>query len=152
MLDWEKYSEVADRFQYKARLQDREDLKHNIIVRLAEVAQRNGHKPFTDWAMLRVASYVVMEHWHTEKRNGKIISLNSVIDDGEGDTTELIDTLADDSAINLEAWLDARVWLMGCPKRLLEIAHKKVSGFALDGNDQRYLNRHQKQLRLNVRF
>jgi len=139
MLDWEKYSEVADRFQYKARFQDREDLQHNIVVRLAEVAQRNGHKPFTEWAMLRVASYVVMEHWHTEKRNGKIISLNTVIDDGECDAIELIDTLADDSAIDLEAWVDARVWLMGCPKRLIEIAHKRVSGINLTPADSRYL-------------
>ncbi len=141
MLDWNKYSEIADRFQYKARFQDRDDLKHSIIVRLAEVAQRNGHKPFTDWAMLRVASYVVMEHWHAEKRNGKIISLNSVVDDGEGDSTELIDTLADDSAIDLEAWVDARIWLMGCPKRLIEIAHKRVSGIPLDAKDQEYLRR-----------
>ena len=150
MLDWEKYSEVADRFQYKARFQDREDLKHNIIVRLAEVAQRNGHKPFTEWAMLRVASYVVMEHWHTEKRNGKIISLNTVIDDGEGDSIELIDTIADDSAIDLEAWVDARVWLMGCPKRLIEIARKRAMGEALEIADRKYLckwrKREQKRL------
>ncbi len=141
MLDWGKYSEVADRFQYKARFQDREDLKHNIMVRLAEVAQSNGHKPFTEWAMLRVASYVVMEHWHSEKRNGKIISLNAVIDDGEGDTIELIDTIADDCAIDLEAWVDARVWLMGCPKRLVGIAHKRVGGIALDAKDKMYLGR-----------
>jgi len=145
MLDWEKYSEVADRFQYKARFQDREDLQHNIVVRLAEVAQRNGHKPFTEWAMLRVASYVVMEHWHTEKRNGKIISLNTVIDDGECDAIELIDTLADDSAIDLEAWVDARVWLMGCPKRLVGIAHKRVSGIALDNADKLYLGKWRKK-------
>ena len=137
--EWLTYYKVAIKFVHKAKFQDRGDLKHNIIVRLAEVAQRNGHKPFTDWAMLRVASYVVMEHWHTEKRNGKIISLNSVVDDGEGDTTELIDTLADDSAIDLEAWLDARVWLMGCPKRLVGIAHKRVSGIPLDNADMIYL-------------
>ena len=141
MLDWGKYSEVADRFQYKARFQDREDLKHNIIIRLAEVSQRNGHKPFTEWAMLRVASYVVMEHWHAEKRNGKIISLNTVIDDCEGDTIELINTIADDSVIDLEAWVDARVWLMGCPKRLVGVAHKRVSGIALDAKDKMYLGR-----------
>ncbi len=150
MLDWQKYSEVADRFQHKASFQDRGDLKHNIILRLAELAQRNGNKPFTEGAMVRVASYVVMEYWHTEKRNGRLISLNTEIDDGEGDTIELIDTIADDSAIDLEAWVDARNWLLGCPKRLVVIAHKRVSGIALNGNDQRYLNRYQKQLKLPV--
>ena len=141
MLDWENYSEVADRFQRKARFQDREDLRHNIILRLVQVAQRNGHKPFTEGAMVRVASYVVMEYWHTEKRNGKVVSLNTEIDDGEGDKVELIDTIADDSAIDLEAWVDARTWLMGCPKRLIEIAHKRVSGKPLDHADRLYLSK-----------
>jgi hypothetical protein len=139
MLDWDKYSAVADRFQHKARFEDRGDLRHNIIIRLAEVAQRNGHKPFTEGAMVRVASYVVMEYWHTEKRNGKIISLNSKIDDGEGDTIELIDTIADDNAIDLEAWVDARVWLLGCPKRLVGIAHKRLKGVALTNEEHQYL-------------
>ena len=138
-LDWEKYSEIADRFQHKARFEDREDLRHNIIVRLAEVAQRNGHKPFTEWAMLRVASYVVMEYWHTEKRNGKVISLNTAIEDEDGNSIELIDTIADDSAIDLEAWVDSRTWLLGCPKRLAEIAHKSVKGEALEIADRKYL-------------
>jgi len=139
MLDWQKYSEIADRFQHKVSFQDREDLRHNIIVRLAEVAQRNGHKPFTEWAMLRVASYVVMEYWHTEKRNGKIISLNTTIEDEDGNSTELIDTIADDSAIDLEAWVDARTWLMGCPKRLVVIAHKRLKGVALTNEEHQYL-------------
>ena len=138
-LDWDKCITIAERFQHKARFQDREDLKHNIIVRLAEVAQRNGHKPLTEGAMVRVASFVVLEYWHTEKRNGKVISLNNTIDDGEGDTIEMIDTIADDKAIDLEAWLDARIWLLGCPKRLVAIAHKRVIGINLTPADSRYL-------------
>jgi len=139
MLDWQKYSAVAERFQHKARFEDREDLRHNIILRIAEVAQRNEHKPFTEGAMVRVASYVVMEYWHTEKRNGKLISLNTEIENGEGDTTELIDTIADDKAIDLEAWVDARVWLRGCPKRLMGIAHKRAMGKPLYNADMVYL-------------
>jgi hypothetical protein len=138
-LDWEKYSEVAERFQYKARFEDRGDLRHNIILRLAEVASNNGHKPFTIGAMIRVASYVVMEYWHAEKRNGKVISLNTDI--GDGDSMELMDTIADDSAIDLEAWVDARTWLLGCPKRLIQIANKRVSGIALEPSDKMYLGR-----------
>ena len=140
-LDWGKYSEVADRFQHKAKAQDREDLRHNIILRLAEVARNNGHKPLTEPTMYRVASFVVLEYWRTEKRNDKVISLNTEIDDGEGYTVELIDTLADDEAIDVEAWLDARFWLLGCPKRLLEIAHKRVKGIPLSKYEQLYLCR-----------
>jgi hypothetical protein len=140
-LDWEKYSEVAERFQYKARFEDREDLRHNIILRLAEVASNNGHKPFTIGAMIRVASYVVMEYWHAEKRNGKVISLNTDIGNGDGDSMELMDTIADDSALDLESWVDARTWLLGCPKRLIQIANKRVSGIALEPSDKMYLGR-----------
>jgi len=148
MLDWQKYIAIAERFQHKARAQDREDLRHSIILRLAEVAQRNGHKPFTEWAMLRVASYVVMEYWHAEKRNGKVVSLDTVIDDGEGNTVALIDTLADDKAIDLDAWLDAKTWLLGCPRRLVQIAHKKANGIALTWADHKYIERYRRQLAL----
>ena len=140
-LDWEKYSEIADRFQHKARFEDRDDLRHNIILRLAEVASNNGHKPYTIGAMIRVASYVVMEYWHSEKRNGKVISLNTDIGNGDGDSMELMDTIADDNALNLEAWVDARTWLMGCPKRLIQIADKKVKGIALTNADMIYICR-----------
>ena len=140
-LDWEKYSEVADRFQHKARFEDRDDLRHNIILRLAEVASNNGHKPYTTGAMIRVASYVVMEYWHAEKRNGKVISLNSSVADWEGNGMELMDTIADDSALNLESWVDARTWLLGCPKRLIQIADKKVNGISLANADMIYICR-----------
>jgi len=63
MLDWGKHIAVAGRFQYKAKWQDREDLRQDIILRLAQVARNNGHKPFTDIAMLRIASCRVADYW-----------------------------------------------------------------------------------------
>ena len=144
-LDWEKYSEVADRFQYKARYEDRDDLKHSIIVRLAEVAGRNSDEPLTEGAMVRVASYVVMEYWHAEKRNGRVISLNNEVRDWEGDSIELLDTIADDRALDLESWVDSRTWLLGCPRRLIEIAGKKATGIALTQTDHQYLWRYRKR-------
>jgi DNA-directed RNA polymerase specialized sigma24 family protein len=126
MLDWQKYMEIADRFQHKARYQDREDLRQDIIVRLAEVASNNGHKPFTEASMLRVASYVTTEYWRQEKRVSTMLSLNDDIEDDEGDSIELWETLADDKAIDLELWLDAKRWLLGCPRRLVRIAHKRA--------------------------
>jgi len=147
--NWDKYIEIARRFEHKAQFQDREDLKHSIIVRIAEVAERNGNKPFTEWGMLRVASYVVMEYWRQERRQPQM-SLNSHIDDGEGNSIELIDTIADDSAIDLDAWLDAKTWLLGCPKRLIQIAHKRVKGIALDAKDKMYLSRFRKDAQLKL--
>jgi len=150
--DWGEYWEIARRFERKAPFQDREDLRHSIILRLFDVARAKQAKgeAFTEAGKLRTASLVVMEYWHTEKRNGKVMSLNTEIADGEGDSAELWETIADDRAIDLEAWVDARTWLRGCPRRLVEIARKRLKGIPLDGNDQRYLNRYQKQLKLPV--
>jgi DNA-directed RNA polymerase specialized sigma24 family protein len=147
MLDWQKYIEIADKFQHKAMYQDREDLRQDIILRLAEVANNNGHKPFTEASMVRVASYVAMEYWHNLKRQPTILSLNEEIDDGEGNSIELYQTIADDKAIDLEAWLDAKAWLAGCPQRLVHIAYKRVIGKPLDAKEKMYLSRYrQKEL------
>ncbi|MFC1957084.1 hypothetical protein ACFLVY_02185 [Chloroflexota bacterium] len=167
MLDWEKYIAVADRFQHKARQEDREDLKQDIIVRLADVERNNGHKPFTEVAMFRIASYAVAEYWRAyyrrthgiscgecsqrqrqecRKRNYadcpraiKIESLSKPIIDSEGNITELGELIADDKATDVGEWLDTRTFLLGCPTRLIEIADKKVNGQALDAKDQKYL-------------
>ena len=139
-LDWEKYMEIADKFQHKARYEYREDLKQDIILRLAEVASNNGHKPFTEGAMVRVASYVTMEYWHKQKRQLTILSLNEELDDGDGSTIELYQTIADDKAINLDVWLDAKTWLASCPARLVSIASKRAMGKPLEHKEQVYLS------------
>jgi hypothetical protein len=142
MLDWQKYIEIAGKFQHKAMYQDRADLREDIILRLAEVASNNGHRPFTEASMVRVASYVTMEYWHNLKRQPNIGSVNDEIDDGEGNSIELYQTIADDKAIDLEAWLDAKTWLAGCPKRLIDIARKRVIGKPLSETERRYFNRY----------
>lgn len=149
---WGEYWEIAKRFEHKARAQDRDDLRHNIIIRLVEVAKAReaSGEDFSYLAKLRTASYTCLAYWRDEKRNGKIISLNTTIQDEEGDTIELIDTLADDNAIDLDAWLDARVWLMGCPKKLVQIARKRASGFALTATDHQYLWRYKRKAQMRL--
>ena len=145
MLDWQKYIQIADKFQHKAKADDREDLRQDIILRLAEVASNNGHKPFNEGAMVRVASYTVMAYWRDLMRKPTMLSLNGETDNGDGDSVELWQTLADDKAIDLEAWQDAKRWLLGCPKRLVQIAVKRYSGKALSTKDRMYLSRHHEQ-------
>lgn len=146
MLDWQAYIEVADSFQVKARFEDREDLREDIIVRLAWLASNND-KPLTKPSMLRIASYVVMEYWHNLKRQPSLYSLNEEVEDDEGNKTELYQTLADDKAIDLGAWLDAKTWLKGCPGRLVRIADKKVKRKPLNEKERQYLCRYrQKEL------
>ena len=147
-LDWQKYIDIADKFQHKAKTADREDLRQDIILRLAEVASSNGHQPFTEGAMVRVASYTVMAYWRDLMRKPTILSLNGELSDGDGDTAELWQTLADDKAIDLEAWQDAKRWLLGCPKRLVRIAYKRYIGKPLEWKDRTYLQYYrQKELK-----
>jgi hypothetical protein len=94
-----------------------------------------------------VASFVTIEYWRDLKRQPTIFSLNDTIADDDGNNVELSETLADDKAINLEAWVDARTWLRGCPRRLVKIAYKKVIGKPLNMRDRQYLSRYrQKEL------
>ncbi len=153
MLDWSKYTTIADRFQYKAKRQDRADLNHTIILSLADTQIRldtNGGGQLSELAMLRIASYECKKYWRSEYRNGRIISLNTIIDDGEGNQIELIDTLVDDKAIDLEAWLDRTTWELGFPDRLAQIVCKIAYGDKLTATDSRYLwrfrQREQKKL------
>jgi hypothetical protein len=142
MLDWSKYIAVADRFQHKAKAQDTEDLNHTIILSLAQAQtakDNNGGGQLSDVAMLRVASYECQKYWRQQKRLLTVLSLNTEITDGDG--IELIDTVADDKAIDLDAWLDARTFLLGCPMRLIVIAGKRLKGKALDARDKMYLQR-----------
>ncbi len=142
MLDWGKYITVAGRYQYKAKAQDRGDLNHNIVASLADAQIRldnNGGGQLSDMAMLRIASCRVADYWRSEYRNGRVVSLNTIIQDDEGNQIELIDTLADDKAIDLEAWLDRSTWELGFPKRLAEIVRKIANGDKLTATDSQYL-------------
>jgi hypothetical protein len=179
MLDWEKYIAVADRFQYKAKAQDREDLKHTIILKLAQVASNNGHKAFAEAAMYRIASYTVADYWRGQYKlsNGidcvscsrkqrrkcrkdwlyaecpkaiKLEYLSKPIIDDNGNITELGELLADDKAIDLEAWLDAKTFLLGFAKRLLDIAHKIDNGDTLSNADMIYLCRFRKREQIKL--
>ena len=77
-----------------------------------------------------------------------IQSLNTELIDEEGNTVELIDTLADDNALDLDAWLDAKTFRLGCPDRLIQLAVKRHKGIPLNETDQRYFTRQrQKELK-----
>jgi hypothetical protein len=65
-----------------------------------------------------------------------IQSLDSEIDD-DGNT--LADTIADDKAIDLDAWLHDKTWLLGFPMRLVQIGKKRRDGIPLTGKDRKYL-------------
>ena len=154
--------------------QDKEDILHTIMATLAGVKRNNGHRPFTEAVMYRIASRTVADYWRTyyKASNGldcgscskgqrqkckeddlysecpkavKLESLDKPIIDNEGHTTELGELIADDKALDLDAWLDARTFLSGFPQRLLLIARKLNNGEALTPYDRLYLCRFRKR-------
>jgi len=168
--EWLTYYKVASQFSHKAKAQDREDLLHDIMIALADVASSNGHKPLTEPAMYRIASITRYHYWRAQYRltNGldcgscskaqrkeckqhdlysecpkaiKLVSLSKPIIDSEGNITELGELIADDKAIDLDAWLDDKTFLLGCPQRLIGIGYKISNGIPLDAKDKMYLQR-----------
>jgi hypothetical protein len=77
-------------------------------------------------------------------------SLSQPITDSEGNMTEFGEMIADDKAIDLVAWLDAKIFLKDCPQRLIEIAIKLVKGQALDSSSQKYLWRYRQKTQMNL--
>jgi len=69
----------------------------------------------------------------------RLESLNAPVTDSQGNMTELGDLLADDTATDLDAWLDARTFLLGAPIRLKRIVKAMHDGDTLNHRDRDYL-------------
>jgi len=172
--NWLLYYKVGSQFSHKAQAQDREDLLHDIIVNLADVARNNGHKPITELAMYRIASITVVHYWRAQYKltNGldcgscskkqrkecrkhwlyadcpkaiKLEYLSKPITDDHGNITELGELIADDKGIDLDDWLDAKTFLTGCPQRLIGIGLKIRQGQTLDNSELIYLCRYRQK-------
>jgi len=127
-------------------------------------------KELTEGGLVRIAQYEVADYWRKwfKRINGidcsrcnkaqrqkckgqdlyrecpkaiRIESLDKLIEDGNGDRTELHELIADDNAVDLVARLDARLTLDGYPRRFVQIAYKKYCGLPLDEVERRYFNR-----------
>jgi hypothetical protein len=72
-------------------------------------------------------------------------SINQPIIDNEGNVTELGELIADDRALDLEEWLDAKTFLIGAPIRLKQIARRKAKGESLTNAEMIYLSRLRKK-------
>ena len=167
------YYKVASRFSHKAKVEDTEDLLHDIILTLAVAERNNGHKPFTEATMYRIASRAVADYWRAQyKLNSgltccncskaqrqkckedwsytdcpkaiKIESLNKPILDSEGNLTELGELIADDKALDLDGWVSDSTWELGYPKRLVAVAYRLKAGIPLTKTDRQYLWRFRK--------
>jgi len=177
--DWLSYYKVASKFSHKAKAEDTEDLLHDIMLTLALAERNNGHKPFTEAVMYRIASRAQADYWRayykltmgldcrhckeTQRQKCrsedlysqcpkaiKLESLNKPILDGEGNLTELGELIADDKAMELDAWVSNSTWEIGYPRRLVAIAYKLKAGLPLDNGDRSYLKRVRKNEQITL--
>jgi len=136
--EWQEWLEVAKRYEYKVPSQDRLDIRHDIMLELHRARQRDN-KPLPLLRAYRIASLTIALYWRKEKRLPTILSLDEPT--AYDNDMPLRDAVADDTAIDLDAWLDAGAFLLGCPMRLIEIATKRKDGIPLNERDRRYFNR-----------
>jgi len=177
--EWLTYYKVASRQANRARTQDREDLLHTIILTLAVAERNNGHKPFTEGTMYRIASRAVADYWRSDYQlnNGlncshcskaqrakckgndlytecpkaiKLEYLSKPILDGEGNLTELGELIADPKSLDLDAWDRDSLWQIGYKPRLVGIASKLHRGEPLGNGDRSYLKRFRKQAQIGL--
>jgi len=136
---WRDWARIARNFVYQLDDQwDREDLMHNIIVRLAEVAEeyRQKGKPLTKWGCIKVAQYTRLRFYHQKKRWKRVstISLNSPVRDSDGNETEFINTLIDQKRVDLDVWIDAKSHYLSSPERVKQAIRKLLTNGDGDGH------------------
>jgi len=172
--DWATYAKIAEYFVHKVRPEDIEDFRHDLILELARVKAkyRPKGKLLTEAGMMRVCSYELSAYWDKEKLRGRgmlvdcggcskeqrrqcrvedlysqcrkvkrFVSLSDTITD---DGKELYEVLADDKALDLDAWADTRAALWGLPRKLILIAYKKIDGLPLSPWERQYLRQWRK--------
>jgi hypothetical protein len=148
------------------------------MYHLAKVEQSQG-KPMTEAALYRTAEHVKDHYWYSlrERTLGldcqhcataqrrkckkdwlypdcpkaiKLESLNKPILDGEGNLTELGELIADDKALDLDAWVDIRTFLLKAPQRLIGIAQKLQDNEALTGAERKYMAKWRKREQIKL--
>ena len=96
------------------------------------------HWAHSDWAYTDCHKAVRLE------------SLSQPITDDEGEVTELGDLIADDKALDLIEWVDARTWLLGAPLRLKGIAAKRSKGETLTHAERQYLSKLRRRQQISL--
>lgn len=136
---WHQWAKIAKSFSRQLDNEmDREDLMHNIIVRLAEVAElyRERGIPFHRGACIKTAQYTRLRFYHQKKRWRRVfsVSLSSPVRDDNGNETEFIQTIVDQKGIDLDALIDAKSHYLKSPERVKEAIRKLLKG---DGDGHR---------------
>ena len=146
---WGEWAKLAKVFAFFAHLDrdDTQDLTQNIIVRLAEVAEvyRERGMPFHRGACIKVAEYTRLRFYHQKKRWKRVysVSLNSVIQDEDGNETEMIQTIIGENGIDRDQWLDFKNYYQSRPQKERKAMRKLVreGGRTPSGYDWKLIRR-----------
>jgi hypothetical protein len=132
-------------------------------------------KELTIGGLVRVAQYELADYWrkHFKRIKGvncsqcskaqrekckdwylypdcpkavKMERLDRLVEDGNGDSTELHELIADDNAVDVVAMLNARHILKGYPHKAVKLAYKRYAGYPLDVKERDYLSRFRRKL------
>lgn len=176
--EWLEWLEVAKRYEVKVPTGERLDIRHTILLRLATVRQKTD-QPIPLYRAYRIASYSIADYYRQEGRLNtgldckhcstaqrrqcrkhnlysecpkliKLVSLDDQWVGSDGQVHSLLDTVADDQALDLDDWVDCKTWLEGCPTRLVEIALKVTEGKPLNAKDRKYLSRYRKKTQISL--
>jgi len=147
--DWLTYYKVGKGFTRKVKPEDREDFLHDLFLAFArvKVSYDAKGKALTEGGLVRIAQYAVADYWRRYYRRSKVIhfeSLNRLVEDGEGNKTELYQLIADDNADFIPR-LEAKLTLESYPKRLVDLAYKKYAGYRLTKIEQQYYQKKKKK-------
>ena len=144
---WNMYLQVAEIMKRKVPDQEREDMKHDILVRLAERQINTKSLAYV------VAKEAIIDYWRRE-RYRQTDSLDWEIIDSEGNKVKLIDTLQAHEQ-DFDNMAHAHKFIADLPLRLIKVATKKLAGYPLTKADHEYFRRFrkdQKQLRLKLEY
>jgi len=128
---WRERAKIANNFVLALDNQrDREDLRHNIIVRIAEVAEeyRQQGRTLSKWGAIKVAEYTRLRFYRDKKRWKRVysVSLNSTIKDEDGNETELIHTIPDNKEVDRDTWLDFKIYYQNSQQKTKRAVNKLV--------------------------
>lgn len=141
-LDWESCRKVARIVCKEATIHwdDKEDFVQNVLVEMMERARRDSGGLSSD-EMWRAARCVRSRYRRTYQKTKRNSSLNKVI---PGTDIELIETIADDKALDPDALLDAKSRLKKLPPGIVALGKKLERGDPLTTNQRLYLSRFRK--------
>jgi len=153
---WRDWARIARSFTFQLdNHQDREDLMHDIIVRLAEVAEeyhRQG-KPLTKGGCFRVAQYTRLRFYHQKKRWKRVfsVSLNSTVKDEDGCETQMVETITAEKLVP-DTWLDFKLYYQSRPERerraIMKLVNKGGGNGQLSGYDWKLIRQFRAQYKV----